>query len=394
MLIIGVYRRFFSRSSRVTTHHSNMHSWQMGLIQKMRRPLRQCHTAEAIRLLLATGLGFCLHLLLEGCRSQNIGDSHCRPCDCGRPLDVAGAPNSQPRERYRPHSIQSVIRFQYFNMTHIHDNFDEDPRTHLLDHQKADIQDILNNAIVLFNTGKPRKFKLNGLVNGYRRVDPLRGEEFILDVQLSPELDLTSHRSDDDNGINRVYHRLELVKPFGISQLVETLHINEETMIHFILPVSLRHLDQLVSFLEVFEDMCLKQKQHVYLMVVLHTGSSDYDQNLETQINLKLRNLHQRYPGSHIRSIRTSRAFSRSSGLELGARQLPGDVLVFFADVDVMFTAEFLTRCRQNAVYGQQVYYPILFGQYNPEVVEMYSPKHELPAHRDEIHRHTGNQWW
>lgn len=46
-----------------------------------------------------------------------------------------------------------------------------------------------------------------------------------------------------------------------------------------------------------------------------------------------------------------------------------GDALLFFCDVDVVFTVDFLERCRQNTDRGRRVYYPVVFSQYNPKYV-------------------------
>ena len=41
--------------------------------------------------------------------------------------------------------------------------------------------------------------------------------------------------------------------------------------------------------------------------------------------------------------------------IDLGAKQLPPDSLLFFCDVDLTITPDFLTRCRHNTVQGKQV---------------------------------------
>jgi chondroitin sulfate N-acetylgalactosaminyltransferase 1/2 len=47
--------------------------------------------------------------------------------------------------------------------------------------------------------------------------------------------------------------------------------------------------------------------------------------------------------------------FSRGRGLEVGARawKRSQTALLFFCDVDILFTPDFLTSCRLNAEPGQ-----------------------------------------
>ena len=56
--------------------------------------------------------------------------------------------------------------------------------------------------------------------------------------------------------------------------------------------------------------------------------------------------------------------FSRSVGCSAGAALLSPDDLLFFIDVDMMFTNDLLIRIRANTVQYKRVYYPIVFKDY------------------------------
>jgi chondroitin sulfate N-acetylgalactosaminyltransferase 1/2 len=77
--------------------------------------------------------------------------------------------------------------------------------------------------------------------------------------------------------------------------------------------------------------------------------------------------------------------FSRAKALRVGSSQFEDDALLFFCDVDVVFLPRFLKRCRWNTIPGRQVYYPILFSLYNPQIVYNQNGKPIPPEHQQLI---------
>ena len=55
--------------------------------------------------------------------------------------------------------------------------------------------------------------------------------------------------------------------------------------------------------------------------------------------------------------IQMNEEFSRGRGLEVGARawKRSQNALLFFCDVDILFTPDFLTSCRLNAEPGEKL---------------------------------------
>ncbi|XP_046392465.1 chondroitin sulfate N-acetylgalactosaminyltransferase 2-like [Ischnura elegans] len=68
------------------------------------------------------------------------------------------------------------------------------------------------------------------------------------------------------------------------------------------------------------------------------------------------------------------------------------DPLLFLTDVDAVFSARFLDRCRWHASPGRKVYYPIAFGLFNPRVVYSLQGRAVPPeADRLLVSRDTGS---
>ncbi|XP_034833325.1 chondroitin sulfate synthase 1 [Maniola hyperantus] len=136
--------------------------------------------------------------------------------------------------------------------------------------------------------------------------------------------------------------------------------------INFILPL-LGRFETFNRFMKNYEDIVLKSDEAVSLIIVLFLDPEsplDYD-NSETLIN-HYKSLY----GKDIRVVSMgATTFSRGAALTEGLKECSIDDLVSFIDVDMMFNHISLRRIRINTVKYNQVYFPIVFSQYNPEVV-------------------------
>lgn len=139
----------------------------------------------------------------------------------------------------------------------------------------------------------------------------------------------------------------------------------KDKIIHFVVPLAGR-LAIFKRFMENFENVCLKTRENVKLAVVLFTESQE-DENTLTQVKKIVNGLKYKYLNEHLRVISIKANFSRSVACELGATLYTSKSLVFFIDVDILFSREFLLRVRLNTIENKQVYFPIVFSEYDPD---------------------------
>uniref|UniRef100_A0A3Q3MVG8 Hexosyltransferase n=1 Tax=Mastacembelus armatus TaxID=205130 RepID=A0A3Q3MVG8_9TELE len=171
------------------------------------------------------------------------------------------------------------------------------------------------------------------------------------------------------------FTQLLLFRPFGPMMKVKSESVDTGNMlINIIIPLSKRS-DAFRLFISNFREVCIKQDGRIHLTVV-YFGRDQIDQVKAMSFTL----------------IQLNEEFSRGRGLDVGARawRRSQNVLLFFCDVDIHFTADFLTSCRLNAEPGKKVYYPVLFSQYNPSII--YSNQTLLPSVQQQlvIRKETG----
>lgn len=165
----------------------------------------------------------------------------------------------------------------------------------------------------------------------------------------------------------------------GIMKLSENLpnifrsHHDDDSLkksskkINFILPLSGRH-DIFVRFMKNYESVCLISDKQTSIIITLYDDKK-YPSDFEKTINLV--NLYSRkYPYSEIKLVNISDSqFSRGLSLEKGIEKCKDDDLLFFIDVDIVFNAESLQRIRLNTVKQHTAYFPIVYSEYDPMVV-------------------------
>jgi hypothetical protein len=276
----------------------------------------------------------------------------------------------QLREQFKAQVLHDVLHYDYFTGKHMFSFTADKPKIPLRGHEKSDIKDVVQQAMSLFSITKhselPNRWELKSVQNGFRRYDPLRGEEYVLDITMQSRTDKPTLAT----------FRMELVKPYGPAQLVSLFPIKQRPVIHFVLPISYTvNSSQLNQFLRDFENSCLKNKESVTVFVLLYIAPNALAERKATVIKTRLMSTRIKYPGSRIRVIQTKKDPSRSFLLDLGVKQLGNDVLTSFINLDVSFSQGFLDRCRYNPIAGKRVFYPVGFTRYDPDIIAKYSPE-------------------
>ncbi|XP_061656996.1 chondroitin sulfate N-acetylgalactosaminyltransferase 1 [Syngnathoides biaculeatus] len=186
---------------------------------------------------------------------------------------------------------------------------------------------------------------------------------------------------------SREFRRLVLFRPFGPLMKVKSERVDtEDLVINIVLPLS-RRTDKFKQFMHNFREVCVRQDGRVYLTVVY------FGKEQVNEVRSILENTSREANFKNYTLLQLDEDFSRGRGLDVGARAWKGgNVLLFFCDVDIYFTADFLGSCRLNTESGKKVFYPVLFSQYNPKLI-YGGPEHIPPVEQQLVMKKDTGFW-
>uniref|UniRef100_A0A4W5L3I3 Hexosyltransferase n=1 Tax=Hucho hucho TaxID=62062 RepID=A0A4W5L3I3_9TELE len=147
---------------------------------------------------------------------------------------------------------------------------------------------------------------------------------------------------------SREFRKLVLFRPFGPLMKVKNERVDTANVrINIIVPLSQR-ADKFRHFMHNFREVCVRQDGRVHLTVV-YFGTDQMN-----EVRSTLENTSREINFKNFTLLQLNEEFSRGRGLDVGARAWKGgNVLLFFCDVDIYFTADFLNTCRLNTQPGE-----------------------------------------
>lgn len=260
------------------------------------------------------------------------------------------------RPRYVPKNKFEISYWEYFNQTRLMTIMHDSPARGIIAGIREEARYALTKAIYIANQGLPQsqRFIFDKLENGYHRIDPMRGSEYVLDFVFRRNSDRTA-RIKKRISILRPYH--ESVVPVDASEMLPT--------VNFVVVLS-GLSDRLEHFMMQYEQNVLQLGEDATLTIVLFESPD------AMKVRLLVQQCITRYQGAKIFVIDAPGLFARGVGLHRGAEHFRDNQLLFFVDVDLDITTEFLQRCRLNTVQGKQVYFPVFFKLYHPDFVRKY----------------------
>ncbi|XKL68382.1 hypothetical protein PGB90_003873 [Kerria lacca] len=322
--------------------------------------------------------------------------------------------------KYHPRNEDDVFTWDLISRS-IYSNMNLNPRRKIEAYLREGLDDVIREVmdnINLFSRERGRVIEFQQILYGYYRLNPLYGPDYILDVLLtfkkyrgkkmtvpvrrhaylqqqftglevreifeSTEVNaknlteeiITNSRKTYSTEIQLKNVYFDIAKSSSDNEVVKN-EISRK-LINMVLPLSGK-LEAFSRFMKTYEEVCLKQNENVLLFIILFLkNNSDmvYDKTLKIINNLRSRYLVKR----SIKIISLEEKFARAKALDYGMKQVNANDLLFFIDVDMVWTTDTLQRIRLNTVLGKMVYFPIVFSEFDPTIVyrSHISPNHFL----------------
>ncbi|VDD86367.1 unnamed protein product [Enterobius vermicularis] len=257
-----------------------------------------------------------------------------------------------------------------------------------------------------------RTLQFQNIQYGYTRVEPRFGVDYVLDMILWFKKFRPPHRATlsvrrhayvqqtfgpimaaTDNHVRfllrqrteKIRKQATLKKNVDYQWSREVL-TPENPHVHLILPLAGR-ADIFKRFSRNLKTLCPDNKS--FSLIVVLFNSNEYNEDVANN-----ETIHDMSSKVNVQVVRMGNlTFSRGLGLAKGAALLKPDALIFFTDVDMLFTCDTLDRIRLNTIRGAQIYFPVVFSEYSPDTWSKREKENSIPfeyGRRKGYFRHFG----
>ncbi|XP_043515784.1 chondroitin sulfate synthase 2 [Frieseomelitta varia] len=268
-----------------------------------------------------------------------------------------------------------ILRWTYFNETHIFLNTDFSTVQELKTDAKFDIERTINVTTSSIIADYRYTLKFNKLINGYQRFDASRGMDYILDLEFT---DISTGKI--------LKKRIEVCKPLGKVEILPVPYVTENTRVNIILTVNSLNKQDALNFLEQYAIDCMEKKYKTFLMMVLlydfnsaSKGKADIyseikqyalllaekykkQQSKITWLSIRLPNI--------VTSVETNRLLNIAV-TDLCVRKFAPESLILFVETGIQLRLDYLNRIRMNTISQYQIFSPIPFMEYHPDIAHI-----------------------
>lgn len=322
-----------------------------------------------------THLAFCKmnleksNMEIEALRRSIVAESSLEPPSFRKVTWPVGSQSgSTPSTRF------DVLKWEHFTETHLYLDSRISNIRPLNEAENADIHNVLNTSIEYLESKYSNNLKFDRLVNGYKRFDPSRGLDYILDLTFK-----------DIVGNKLIQKRVEVSKLLGKVEMLSVPYVTENTRVHILLPVRTNEREDAFRFLRQYKQICIDKKEKTMLMLVLlydanAPGKGAVDDvfkqlkdeatslsNAHKKDGTKVAWLSVRIPNTKLLALRD--ALLDFAIIDLAIRKFPPDALMMLARPKMEIRQDYLNRVRMNTIMEWQIFSALPFSEFDPDLM-------------------------
>ena len=199
----------------------------------------------------------------------------------------------------------------------------------------------------------------------------MRGMEYILDLLLI-----------DNRKRTEVFKRVHLIRPLGKVEIVPMPYVTESMMVNIILPLHPEHVRLFEAYLASYAHVCLEGGEDVRLIVALLYPANIVQSGFQDPF-MRPKNLINDYSRKYNTKGKLTwkvikNYVSDINVMDLMLAEFQTDALILMNTVNMEFandlSSQYLNRVRMNTLKGAQVFFPMGFWQYKPNLIYNKKP--------------------
>lgn len=232
---------------------------------------------------------------------------------------------------------------------------------------KQDVEEILKTAFKKANKLYHNRFSKYQLINGYRRFEPSRGMEYKLDLQL---------RDKDTN--SDVQKRFHLLRPLNKPELVPMPYVTETTQVFIVLPIFQEDVGEGLKFLGEFQRTAIENKDNSVLCLYLLHRKEKFTTDPFVNIKSSVASITSQPNANNkimMKSVEINYATIKEIELyDVIISDFSTNTLVSIVTPGIELELDYINRIRMNTIAGVQIFYPISYWQYKPNLAYDQKP--------------------
>uniref|UniRef100_A0A224XL69 Hexosyltransferase n=1 Tax=Panstrongylus lignarius TaxID=156445 RepID=A0A224XL69_9HEMI len=302
--------------------------------------------------------------------------------------DLAWPPGSYPPRR--PRTRFDVIPWLHFDTQKVYLPSDFVNVQPLSGADLTDAKNVVNRSVEWLIERYSGQIRFKQMLNGYRRFDPSRGLDYILDLSFR------------DNTGREIIKRVEASKPLGRVEMLQMAYVTENTRVYLLVPLVATDKEAAANFMAKYSETCT-QSELTFLMLVLLYEPNAPGKGHAADVFKDIKDLALELSSKKHKDCKITWISIRVpiingivpledhlmyfAMVDLLTKKLAPESLVLLAEPNMELRTDYLNRVRMGTIVGKQVYSPIPFTEFNPEFVYRNVTQKNPTL---EIHKNTG----